>query len=172
MEKARVYHQDPSTKTNFELTRFALKQMKDLGPTLIPSDKDSGFVLMKLSDVSAHDIISRSKSKSFWKWAKTVSVHAGIQELKKELLLDSSRFGKEGVIAQLQTNVKTHKTPGQVKPRANHSATKNPLVTLGKYVAWKLRYPVQGTSCIQLKSSTRALKNWSVTRMTGSSPLT
>ena len=37
-------------------------------------------------------------------WAKTVSVHEGIQELKKELLLDRSRFGIEGEIAQLQTN--------------------------------------------------------------------
>ena len=45
----------------------------------------------------------------------------------------------DGVIAQLQTNLKTHKNPGQVKPRAIHSATKNPLVPLGKYVAWKLR---------------------------------
>ena len=29
-------------------------------------------------------------------------------------------------------------TCGQVKPRAIHSATKNPFVPLGKYVAWKL----------------------------------
>ena len=36
-----------------ELTRLALKQMKDLGLTAIPSDTDSRFVLMKLSDVSA-----------------------------------------------------------------------------------------------------------------------
>ena len=102
---------------------------------------------MKLSDVSAlHEEILEGKGyneftlhdinllsmKSLWKWAKTVSVHEGIQELKKELLLDSSRFGMEGVIAQLQTNLKTHKSPGQVKPRAIHSATKNPLVPLGK----------------------------------------
>ena len=74
---------------------------------------------MKLSDVSAlhedtlagkgyneftlHDIKSLSM-KSLWKWTKTVSVHEGIQELMKELLLDSSRFDMEGVIAQLQTN--------------------------------------------------------------------
>ena len=45
----------------------------------------------------------------------------------------------DGVIAHLQSNLKTHKPPGQVKPRAIHSATKNPLVPLGKYVAWKLR---------------------------------
>ena len=40
-----------------EITRLALKQMTDLGLTAIPSDKDSGFVLMKLSDVSAlHEV--------------------------------------------------------------------------------------------------------------------
>ena len=74
-----------------------------------------------------------------WKWAKTSSVHEGIHELKKELLLDRSRFGMDGVIAQLQTNLKTNKPPGQVKPRATDSATKNPMVPLGKYVAGKLR---------------------------------
>ena len=45
----------------------------------------------------------------------------------------------DGVIAQSQTNLKTRKPPGQVKPGAIHSATKNPLVPLGEYVAWKLR---------------------------------
>ena len=49
-------------------------------------------------------------SKSLWKWTKIVSDHEGIQELKKELVLDHSRFGMDGVIAQLQTNLKTHKT--------------------------------------------------------------
>ena len=68
-----------------------------------------------------------------------VSDHEGIQERKKELVLDKSRFGMDGVIVQLQTNLKTHKPPGQVKPRAIHSATKNLLVPLGKCVAWKLR---------------------------------
>ena len=79
-----------------------------------------------------------SMSKSLWKWAKTVSDHEGIQELQKELVFDSSRFGVEGVIAQLQTNLRTHKLPGQVKPRAIHLATKNPLVPHGEYVAWKI----------------------------------
>ena len=129
--------------------------MRELGLTSIPSDKESGFVLMKLCDISAlheeilvekgyneitlHDINLLSMSKSFWKWAKIVSDHEGIRELKKELVLDHSRSGMDGVIAQLQTNLKTHKSPGQVKPGAIHSATKNPLVPLGKYVAWKLR---------------------------------
>ena len=45
----------------------------------------------------------------------------------------------DGVVAQLQTNLKTHKPPGQFKPGAIHSATKNPLLPLGKYVAWKSR---------------------------------
>ena len=35
--------------------------------------------------------------------------------------------------------LKTHKSPGQVERRAIHSATKNPLDPLGKYVACKLR---------------------------------
>ena len=49
-------------------------------------------------------------------------------------------FGMEGVIALLQTNLKTHKPPPeQVKPKAIHLATKNPLVPHGKCVAWKLR---------------------------------
>ena len=57
-----------------------------VGLTEIPSDKDSGFVLMKLSDMSApheeilvgkgyneitlHDINMLSMSKSLWKCAK------------------------------------------------------------------------------------------------------
>ena len=46
----------------------------------------------------------------------------------------------ERVVALLQTHLKTRKPlPGQVKPRATHSATKNPLVPHGKCVAWKLR---------------------------------
>ena len=111
---------------------------------------------MKLSDVSAlqkeilegkgyneitlHDIKLLSMWKSLCKWARTVSVHEGIQDLKEELLLDSSRFGVEGVIVLLQTNLKTHKPPpGQVKPKVIHLATKNPLVPHGKCVAWKLR---------------------------------
>ena len=65
-----------------------------------------------------HDINSLCMSTSLWNWAKTVSVHEGVQELKKELVLDSSKFGMEGVtIAQLQTNSNTHKPRGQVKPR-------------------------------------------------------
>ena len=40
----------PFNQNENELTRLALKQMRDLGLTAIPSDKDSGFVLMKLSD--------------------------------------------------------------------------------------------------------------------------
>ena len=91
------------------------------------------------NEITLHDINLLSMSKSLWKWAKIVSDHEGIQELKKELVLDHSRFGMDGVIAQLQTNLKTHKPPGQVRLRAIHSATKNPLVPLGKYVAWKLR---------------------------------
>ena len=76
---------------------------------------------MKLSDVSAlqkeilegkgyneitlHDINLLSMWKSLCKWARTVSVHERIQDLKEELLLDSSRFGMEGVVGQLQTNL-------------------------------------------------------------------
>ena len=94
--------------------------MKDLGLT---ARQRLRLCLVKLSDVSAlheeilegrgyneitlHDINSLGMSKYLWKWAKTVSVHDGSQELRKELLLDSSRFGMEGVIAQLQTNSKT-----------------------------------------------------------------
>ena len=47
--------------------------------------------------------------------------------------------GSEWRRSQLQTNLKTHTPPGQVKPRAIHAATKNPLVPLGNYLAWKLR---------------------------------
>ena len=82
-------------------------------------------------------------SKSMWKWAKIVSDHEGIQELKKELVIDHSRFGMVGVKTQLQTNLKTHTLPGQVKPRTIHSTTKNPLVPLGKDVAWKLKSLIQ-----------------------------
>ena len=159
IEKARVQIQRfpgrPFHQNEPELTRLALKQMIELGLTVIPSDKDSGFVLIKFCDISAlheeilvekscnestlHDINLLSMSKSLWKWAKIVSDHEGIHELKKELVLDHSRFGMDWVIAQLQTNLKTHKPPGQVRPRAIHSATKNPLVSLGEYVAWKLR---------------------------------
>ena len=93
--------------------------MKDLGLTAIQSDKDSGFVLMKLSDISAlheeilvgkgyneitlHDINLLSMSKSCGSGRKSSETNQGIQELKKEILLDNSRFGMEGVIAQLQT---------------------------------------------------------------------
>ena len=93
--------------------------MRELGLTAIQSDKDSGFVLMKMCEISAlheeipvekgyneitlHNINLLSMSKSLWKWAKIVSDHEGIQELKKELelVLDHSRFGMDGVIAQL-----------------------------------------------------------------------
>ena len=57
IDKARVQKlKNPGRlfyQNELELTRLALKQMKDLGLTEIPSDKDSGFVLMKLSDISA-----------------------------------------------------------------------------------------------------------------------
>ena len=70
---------------------------------------------------------------------EVVSIHEETAGLKKELLLDSPTFGMEGVVAELQTNWKTHKPPGQVKPRAIHSATRNPLVPLCEYVACKRR---------------------------------
>ena len=60
-----------------------LKQMRELGLTAIPSDKESGFLVMKLCDISAlheeflvekgyneitlHDINLFSMSKSLWK---------------------------------------------------------------------------------------------------------
>ena len=66
------------------------------------------------------------------------SIHEEIAELKKELL-DSARIGMEAVFAQLQSNLKTHKPPGQVKLRATRSTTRIPLVPVGEYVAWKLR---------------------------------
>ena len=107
----------PFNQNEPELTRLALKQMRDLGLTAIPSDKDSGFVLMKLSDIFAlhkkilvvegyneNDINLLCMSTSLWKWAKLVSDHEWIQELKKELVLDHSRFGMDGAIAQLETN--------------------------------------------------------------------
>ena len=151
IEKARGQRQRhrgrPFYQNEPELTHLALKQMRQLGLTAIPSDKDSGFVLIKLSDVSAlqeeilvgkvyneitlHDINLLSMSKSLWKRAKIVSDHDGIQELKKELVLDHSRVRMDRAIAQLQTNLKTHKPPGQVKPRAIHPATKNPSVPPG-----------------------------------------
>ena len=111
--------EDPSAKTYLNSHGWHSNRWKALDWQRSPSDKNSGFALMKLSDVSAlheqflegkgyneitlHDINLLSMT-SLWKWAKTVRVHEGIQELKKELLLDSSRFGMEGVIAQLQTN--------------------------------------------------------------------
>ena len=74
--------------------------------------------------ITMHDINSLSMSKSSWKCAKSVSVHEGIQELKKELVLDSPRFGTEGVIAQLQTNLKTHKPPGQGQTQSDPFSNK------------------------------------------------
>ena len=71
-------------------------------------------------------------------WAKTFSVHEGIQELKKELLLDRSRFGKEEVIAQLQTSSKTQ-TSWTSQTQGNPFGNKESVGLLGKYVAWKLR---------------------------------
>ena len=61
IEKARVQRlkhpgstqEDPSIRTNLNSLALAIKQMRDLGPTAIPSDRDSGFVLVKLSDISA-----------------------------------------------------------------------------------------------------------------------
>ena len=61
------------------------------------------------NEITLHDINLLSMSKSLWKRAKIVSDHEGIQELKKELVLDHSRFCMDGAIAQLQTNLKTHK---------------------------------------------------------------
>ena len=111
--------EDPSAKTYLNSHGWHSNRLKTLDWQRSPSEKDSDFALMKLSDVSAlhedtlagkgyneftlHDMNSLSM-KSLWKWTKTVSVDEGIQELMKELLLDSSRFDMEGVIAQLQTN--------------------------------------------------------------------
>ena len=51
-----------------------------------------------------YDMSLQSMSKPLWRWAINVSEHEGIQEHTKELLIDSSRFGMEAVIAQLETN--------------------------------------------------------------------
>ena len=49
------------------------------------------------NEITLHDINLLSMSKSLWKWAKIVSDHEGIQELKKkELVLDNSRLGMDG----------------------------------------------------------------------------
>ena len=56
--------------------------------------------------------------------------------LKNEKLLDSARFGLEGVVAQLQTNLKTL---GQVKTKELTQQQRISLVPVGAYVAWKLR---------------------------------
>ena len=134
---------------------WALKQINECTLTAIPGDKDSGCVLIHVCDVSAlheeildgkgfneitsRDVSFESVSKSLWKWATSVSIHEKTADLKKELLLDSARFGVEAVFAQLQSNLKTHKPPGQVKLRATHSTTRISLVPVGEYVAWKLR---------------------------------
>ena len=122
IEKAgvqRVKHPGrPFYQNEPELKRLALKQMKDLGLRAIPNDKDSDFVLIKLSDVYVfHEEILQGK----------------------ELLLNSSRIGMERVTAQVQTNLKTHKPPGQIKSRAINPATKKSVVSLDKYMTWKLR---------------------------------
>ena len=82
--------------------RLALKQLAECNLTAIPSDKDSGFVLMQVCDVSAlhqeilegkrcneitvHDINFESVLRSLWKWAKSVSIHEETAELTRELL--------------------------------------------------------------------------------------
>ena len=76
----------------------------------------------------------------------------------------------DGVTAQLQTNLKTHKPPGQAKPRAIHSVTKNPLVHFGEYVAWKLRKVLsRERHILNSVEEFRELRSWSLTRKTGSS---
>ena len=71
-----------------------------------------------------------------WMWAKSVSFHEET-DLSQHELRDCARFAMEEVVAHVQTNLKT---PGQVKPRAIHSATQNSLVPRGENdVALKLR---------------------------------
>ena len=62
----------------------------------------------------------------------SVSIHEETTELKKQLPLGSARFGMEGVVAQLQTNLKTHKPPGEVKPIAIPSAPRKLFVPFGE----------------------------------------
>ena len=66
------------------------------------------------NEITSRDVSFESVSTSLWKWATSVSIHEKTADLKKELL-DSVRFGVEAVFAQLQSNLKTHKPPGQVK---------------------------------------------------------
>ena len=80
------------------------------------------------NEITLHDINLLRMSKSLWKWAKTVSDHEGIQELKKGLVLDNSRFGLDGAVAQLHRNLKTHKPPGQVKTQSNPFSNKESVV--------------------------------------------
>ena len=143
IEKARVQRQKhpgrPYYQNEPELVRLALKQMRDLGLTAISSDKDSGFVLMKLSDISAlHEeiLVEKGYNEITLHDINLVSMK-GSRSSKKNLSLIIR--GSEWRRSQLQTNLKTHTPPGQVKPRAIHAATKNPLVPLGNYAAWKLR---------------------------------
>ena len=72
----------------------------------------------------------------------------------------------EEVVAHVQTNLKT---PGQVKPRAIHSATQNSLVPRGENdVALKLdEYDLwKGTSWLQLQNSTSESRKWCLDQMT------
>ena len=140
----------------------------------IPKTKSLGIPKHR-NEVTLHDINFESVSKSLWKWAMSGRIHEETTELKKELPLGSARFGTEGVVAQLQTNLKTHKPSGQVKPNTIQSATRNLLVPCGEvcclgnlnlneYYRWN------GTSSTQLKSSMGEPRNWCLDRMAGSSP--
>ena len=55
---------------------------------------------------------------------KPVNIHEETTELKKELHLDSARFGMEGVVAQLQANLTTRKPHDTSQTQRNSLSNK------------------------------------------------
>ena len=72
---------------------------------------------------------------------------------------------------KLRTNLKTHKPHGQVKPRAMHSATRNPLVPLGMCVAWERGWVLSFEWHIlnSVEEFHEQSRNWCLDQLTGSS---
>ena len=71
----------------------------------------------------------------------------------------------------MRTNLKTHKPHGQVKPRAMHSATRNPLVPLGMCVAWEHGWVLSFEWHIlnSVEEFHDQSRNWCLDQLTGSS---
>ena len=62
----------PNDQNEPELVRLACKQVNECDLTVIPNDKDCGFVFIQVCDVCVlrKKIIEEGLSKSLWKWGE------------------------------------------------------------------------------------------------------